>query len=189
MKNTTKQWDKNVKTLNKFMKKYVKEHKILSIINENVIPQEPNPGQTYNVLNIYTNQDSWQELPVQTEDVFNLQAPVVGVLKDQSVNRLPRLKRIVIGYVACSRAANDYNTFKKLMNAFTIQTLIELKEHYGFDHTETTTGKCYLTFETPGQPGVYFKDMENYAGFEIRAFSDCVKTNIIKGTLCKQKVG
>ena len=175
--------EEQIKKLNEFMDKFIKEHPILSKINDNVIPQEPQPGQIYHALNIYTDQNSWQEIPVHEEDAYELKKPVAGSLKDELVMRKPRLKRILLGYIACSRAAQDYNQFKKLMNAITIQTLHELEEHYGFNYNDTTTGKYYLNFELPGMPGCYFRDMENYAAFEMRAISDCVKTNLLKGTL------
>lgn len=157
-------------------------HKLLSeeysYLNKNVIKQDKQPGNTYNIIEIYQDLD-WFKIP-NDEDAFQLPKPTAGLIKNINVPCEALIKRTIIGYAAINRI-HTYTDFKKLLNPIMIQLingLCEIKQ-YGPD-VKDMTGRYYLSFNIIGSKNQYFKYSQEHAGVELRAVSDCVLTNILK---------
>jgi hypothetical protein len=67
-----------------------------------------------------------------------------------------------------------------LIKPYIYAMLEKLKAVKGYGPETLTTGRFYATFVRPGLDNSYFREMENYAAFELRLYSDCSKVEVIK---------
>lgn len=170
--------NKVLPVLNKYALRYRKE--VLSVYNESVIDQLPQPGYMYETVEIYPN-TNWQKIP--DSDAFNLNPVEVGSLKSVLVPREAFILRHVVGYVETSRIAidkkNGYTKFKTMMDRYVSSALAGL-EASGKSLSGQQTGRCLIDFPLYGVSDKVFRDVETHAGYEFRFISDCVETNIRK---------
>lgn len=140
---------------------------------------EKAPGNIYHVPKIQSI-GNYMLIP-KTEDVFNLDPPVAGVIKDthQTDDTLENgiIIRRIIGYSYSLRALEKKDpTLIKLVAKEMIETLKKAK---GYGPDKANLG-FYGKFERVGLPGSYFSELDSYAGFEIRLYSHCHLAEDIK---------
>jgi len=173
--------DKNNSVLAKQIVKFHKwfdrfEQEEISHINENVIVQQAGPGNTFDVINIFTNPSAWQK--IDGELVTALNPPLAGTIKTTKTEAKPHLKRILIGYQAVLNC-KSYKQFKYLMQPILIQAKEEVELITGFDYIYDSVGETYLTFRQ-GKNKTVFRDSQEAAAIELRAYSNCLQTYNIK---------
>ncbi len=108
-----------------------------------------------------------------SQDAFNLNAPVAGHIKVEYAKDKSQLGSIIIvrsiyGYVAALKALEKKDPTLILLLA---KEMVEtLKKDRGFGPEKLNMG-TYGKFLRPGGNKEYFRDSENYAGFELRLYS------------------
>ena len=165
--------------LNVHMKRFLEETQFDEIVNKNVIKQSLHPSGNYRVTVYDGIPDGWQLIPLN-DDAIALYPPTAGGIRVEMVPRKSFLKRVLIGYVTCVEIADDYDKFKNNLDTIIKAQLTQLQTLLGFSYGSASVGKYYCTLNRPGQPDVYFNDLQNSAALELRFFSDCAQTNYRK---------
>lgn len=109
----------------------------------------------------------------QATDAFNLEPPCVGIIKDKPIK-----SREELGNVIVIRRIYSYSAACRLLESKDpkavlplIKEMVEtLKRDRGFTPEKLNMG-IYGTFKRPGTSSEYFREGENYAGFELRIYS------------------
>lgn len=154
-------------------------------LNKNTTQLQIQPGGIYHVPTIvslgnYTKLDP-------TAGATNLSSPMAGMIRD-----IPKTEddqniiviRRMISYVTAARiCANPSEHLEKQLRPFTTEMLMTLKHAIGFGPNVPNAGKVYATFLRPGiTPGVYFKDVDDSAAFELRLYSNtwsCISPELL----------
>lgn len=105
-------------------------------------------------------------------DAFNLESPCAGMVKRQHIE-LKDLGEVIVvrrifGYYAATRAleTKDNTIIKPMLKEM---VLVLLKER-GFSPEKLNLG-VYGLFKRPGANEEYFRESDNFAGFEVRLYS------------------
>lgn len=100
-------------------------------------------------------------------EVFNLNSPIAGTIKRVEPGVLKEnaaIHRQVIGYIVAEKMAKNKSLFYYHLSLTLNNALLELTKILGpLDFRKITAAQ-------PGSPGIYFREMENYAGIELRLF-------------------
>lgn len=144
-------------------------------LNVNSIPYgDIQPGNSYNCWQLNSLGQAFR-LPNDC-DVFNLPPPTCGQVKEIQVDNSNKNKIIVrrlIGYTAASRIIekNDPEYTKKALAPLILDMTMSLEKELGYSYQIPHHGN-FATFKRPGDPFGMFRDIENYAAYEIRLYSD-----------------
>jgi hypothetical protein len=130
------------------------------------------PGDIYFVPTIVSLGNS--TIAKRTQDAFNLESPWAGnvknlVKKQEELGDIIVIRRIY-GYSGTLRALDENKDPKAILPL--AKEMIEcLKRDRGFNPDKLNVG-IYGTFKRPGSSSPeYFRESENYAGFELRLYS------------------
>lgn len=115
-----------------------------------------------------------------TEDAFSLNVPIAGHIKTDSilVDKCEDILvfRYLLGYTAARKFALEGQGDPFPAMVYTL--LHYLKTLKGYGPETLTTGRVYGSFTRPGQPDLYFRELENYAAYELRLYSNCNKVEV-----------
>lgn len=137
------------KTLNRLAKAYLK--------NVNIASLQPMNLDTEGGVTIFPN----------TEDAFRLNPPVAGSWRpvQGDVNRDDgAVVRMVMGYTMAARIEQNPETFNYYFSMMLNSGLASLSRELGFLQFRE------IICERPGTPGVFFKELEEAAAFELRLY-------------------
>lgn len=130
-------------------------------------------------------------IPAPDVEAFNLNPPIVGVLKDHMVIKeesgilnpdTPAIYRSMIGYAFVARTVNNLNqeealaSLTLLISDLVREASIQFVNQFG----SMCTSKYYITFEGPLQ--TYFRDAPNTMAYETRAYFRAKETTLDKQT-------
>ncbi len=77
---------------------------------------------------------------------------------------------VIVRYAFGQQFANE--TFRDYHKAIRFISVIQNEMLLAISHWIDWSKNPKVLFERPGQPGIYFTELESYAGFEIRAYYD-----------------
>lgn len=168
--------------LQKYTEQYVTEE--ISSYNKNIRILQLQLGGLYHALKIKEEvvTQGWHKIdPYEDENSeFEKLKPSV-FLYDNQIRDSKLCSKILVGYTAISRAAEGYDSFKKMMHPFIFGALLAIKNNTGLDYTdENLAGSHYLQIEKHPN-GHYFKPCENAAALELRLSSQVFKYITVEG--------
>ena len=141
-------------------------------LNKNTIELKLKPGNFYHVPTIKTL-GNCQKIPTDV-GAFALEAPNRGTIEDVHKKQHEKeafVIRRVVSYNDISQINNGEDP-KNLLLPVVTEMIMALKRDRGFGPETLNAGSVYGTFKRPGEDNSYFRELENYAGMEIRLYSD-----------------
>lgn len=143
-------------------------------LNRNFTKLELKLGNFYH-LPVITCLGNYTKVP-NDEPAFTLDPPYAGMVKDilkKNSDRNAIIIRRCIGYAAISRILVNPSLMPSYLNITITEMLLTLEKAIGFKYNTINAGiACYAKFERPEQSGIYFREIEDSAAFEIRLYSD-----------------
>ena len=160
--------------LNRYLHKYFSE--IESELNKNSLPKPKKQilGDVYHYPTMIGFEAGTTRVP-KKEGAFNLNPPISGKIIDKVFTENPQegiILRSVIGHYTMSRLLDNPKEVKNILSILVKSMILSLEKELGFSPDNLNYGK-YGFFKLPGKNQVYFREMENFAGYELRLYSDC----------------
>lgn len=165
--------DKDAQKLNELCKDYFTNLEL--DLNKNSQPWgEAQPGNVYYKPTIVSLGN--YQIIKGVDEVIILDPPIAGIVKDLIIKEEDKMNAIlirrIVGYSAALRVISGQNTPEQLLKYLTKEMIMSLNNSRGFSKDTINMG-IYGKFERPKNPGVYFLPIEEYAGYELRLYSDC----------------
>ncbi len=162
--------------LNAHMARYEREE--ISKLNTNVLYQEKTRGNQFEIAEYLSDAENWMEIP-HNEDAFMLNPSQPALVSYRRVPARAFVTRKKFGYSESIRLGNGtYENFVLALEPVLLSIVSGLKERLGFGPEVRTTGICYISSRRPGSIDDFFRPMDAEASYELRFYSDCVRTNI-----------
>lgn len=142
----------------------------MQVLNKNLILLNGMYGEfltTSQAINVWFDPTYIKNVK-STEDAFTLNSPVSPEIQ-VNLNNLDAneydvgVLRVVIPYKLAHDLVNNYNKGVEIVLAYKNAMLLCMQQNFNPNHFD-------FYFERPGQRNIYFVELENTAGYELRVF-------------------